>query len=73
MNLFAALIFGLMAFALLPQFNGDAADAKSDVNCDAQCDSRIELGQTIFQLVAAIGIGVVAGLVPHPSKWNLTG
>lgn len=70
MNLFGALIFGLLAFAVLPQFMGDGAAVKADVNCDSGCDSRVELSETMFQLIIPIGVGVIAGFIPSPKTWS---
>jgi hypothetical protein len=69
MNLFGALVFGLLAFAVVGDFLGDGASAKADTNCDSRCDSKIDLGTTMFLLIIPIGIGVTAGIIPHPRTW----
>lgn len=69
MNLFGALVFGIIGFALVGDFLGDGAAAKADANCDTSCDSKIDLGETMFLLIIPIGIGVIAGFIPPPSQW----
>ena len=69
MNLFGAMIFGTLAFALVGDFLADGAATKADTNCDASCDSKIGLGETMFLLIIPIGIGVVAGFIPPPKEW----
>ncbi len=69
MNLFGAMIFGTIAFALVGDFLDNGAATKAGVNCDTSCDSKIELSETLFLLIIPIGVGVVAGIIPPPNQW----
>lgn len=64
------LIIGVLAMGTVGDFLADSTAVKADVNCTANCDSKISLAETIFLLCIPVGIAVKAGFIPPPAEWT---
>ena len=63
------LIVGVLAMGTVGDFLSDSATVKADANCTSNCDSKINLTETIFLLTIPVAIAVKAGFIPPPKEW----